>query len=325
LLDAAVEEAPVADREALAEYATEAAKRTPMAIVFRSDVARLQARRPFEDDPAALELARWATAGSFFTALRDGWLGLAPPLDRERPSLRVVGRADWVKSLSPEFELRPVSRKLLDSLQGGTSVAVAMHDLGGFIATALDEITVHGIDYATESDVPESEDRVELFPLLERLQGDAALGRGPGDGSLTVRIDAAQDGLLAQDVGDALALVRATARVTQDDGHVVAQVTRDARGLPGDFADERDRLGEQAPYRAALAAAGVPPTPPVAWFWHKGGGCTGPAGGWVSWDGEEHLTISADVLLDTPAAGCEPQEALLADPIPELFPSGGRR
>lgn len=295
---ASADEYAVPERQAMSKFTVEAASRVPMSAVFRFDLIRTQARRPFEGDPALLEFARWATDATTLVAARDGWFGIAPPLpstDSEgvvQSDLRVVGAAEWVPDLAPEISLEPVPKQLLDRVDEPVDVAVAMHDPGQYLADLLAGITFKATQYATEQDVPDDEDRSELLPVLDQLDGDGVVGWDGLSRRLQLSVEVADAAATAKDVTTALA----TAGV---DGTAVAD---------GRFVDIEASFGRAPagrvflktgpqPRRNAIAAAGPPPRQPVAWVWSASTRCTTASGGWLTFDGTDRMTTSLAVNL----------------------------
>ncbi|MCW2923094.1 MAG: hypothetical protein JWM98_498, partial [Thermoleophilia bacterium] len=274
--------------------------RTPMAFVYRTDIARGQLRRRFEGDPAALELSTWATASSVITALRDGWIGVAPPRDSSRHAVHLVGSADWIPALSPDWELHPADRAQLEALPASVTTGVALRDAGGLMTTELQAVARGGQDFATKLDVPKGEHRVEIFPLLDRLDGQAAVGYTVGSHQLDVRVERGGDDDLHSDLGEALDLAGVDASVETDGEDLVVHAPH-ATALREQVIVTK--LGGTPGFSAAMQGAGKPPRPPVLWLWQRGVGCAATSGGWVTYDGGGVLDVSLDVSI-APARTC---------------------
>ena len=285
-------------RTAMAEYSVEAASKVPVALLVRSDVAIQQVRRLFQDDPSSLELSRWLTAGKLPYALRDGWLGVAPPLDRSRRAVRLVGRADWIPDLAPDLDPQPVAASVLDQLPSDVVGAVAVHDLGTYLVDAVNGIAGGGMQFATEDDMPAGAERVELLPLLAKLDGDGAVGWSPAQEAVVafVRVDDAA--AVAAAFTDALEFAKLDGSVsTIGDGVEIALHVAAVRRFPqlDDGAGADCAATEQEQRHDALAAAGTPPRRPIAWSYVAGGACSHTLAGWVTFDGVEHMSWSFDV------------------------------
>lgn len=306
-LVAAADRYAFSDRKALAEYAVDARAASPMVVLFRTDLLRTQVRRLVEDDPAMIELVRWTTVTKLLLAARDGWFGLAPPVEGSRDSVRIVGKVDWVQGLAPDLKLGPADRDMLGEFVPEASVAVALHDPGQYLEDIANGITRGGNQFATEEDVADKDDRIELFELLEDLDGDAGFAWDARRKVFlaTVMTDAKD---IVERVREAFELVEVPARVDAVDGGVGVLVDPAAgdiaawgieRGLDpiieaGEPIDEIDDL---------FAPAGKPPKPPIAWLWQGGTECSGPTAGWITYDGVERLTFSFDVALSPAVAG----------------------
>lgn len=278
------DEYAVPERRAMSEYAVEARDLVPQSFVFRFDLLRTQLRRPFQHDPALLEFARWATDSNMLVALRDGWIGIAPPQGRSREGVRIVGASEWVPDLAPGIELKPASRDTLDELAPGLHWAVALHDPGQYLRELVRAITIGAGQYATGQDVAEGE-KVELLPVLDDLEGQAAIG---GSGRYVEAFVEGGDAGALQQVFETAGL---DGSVEADDGAVRVEIGRrpSASG---------DRIAREF---VAGDAAGRPPRPPVAWLWKAGGSCVGPAAGWVTFDGTDELRLS--MAVDPAGAG----------------------
>jgi hypothetical protein len=290
----------VPERKSMSEYAVEARKRTPASFVTRFDLIRTQLKRPFEGDPATLELARWATDSNTLVALRDGWLGVAPPLDREAEGrVRIVGASEWVPDLAPDLDFQPVRRDVFERLAPRTDIAVGIHDPGQQLRELVRAITFGSGQYVTEQDVAK-EDRVALEPTLDELDGDAAIGWSAG--SLLARIQTDDPEETATDLDEALETAGlagdANARAGGIDVSVAAPApaTHRARAVANIELDPDIVTGEP-PHLAELDDAGTPPRPPVLWLWRRGDACVGDAAGWVTFDNVDELRLSISVEL----------------------------
>jgi hypothetical protein len=286
LLEAADEYA-VPERKAMREFTVEAAERSPAAFVFRADLLRTQVRRPFEDDPALLEFARWATDSNVLVALRDGWVGLAPALEEDERDdhVRVVGAAEWVPDLAPDNTLGAASPDLRAKLDPSVDVAVALDDPGQHVRELVRAITFGSGQYVTEQDVPDDGDRLELQPLLDRLDRDAAIGYRPG--ALEVVLE--EDGRLGADVVGALDHAGVDAR-TDKLGDGASKVT------VGRAAASRPSSAPAATFRS-FTGAGKPPQAPWLWFATTGRGCVGATTGWLAFNGTDRMTLGASLEL----------------------------
>lgn len=278
----AADEYAVPERRAMSKYAAHVAETVPAGAVFRFDFLRTQLRRPFQEDPALLEFARWATESRVLLATRDGWFGLAPAGDDGWA--RIVGAVEWVPDLAPDVEWGEADRAMLD---GSADVSVAFDDAGQHLAELVRGITFNNGQYATEQDVQEGAERVELAELLDELDGASALHAGEGRVALHVRGGAGAaervdefmcaagvpGGAAALD-GDLVALLGGRAC---DPGRVVA---------PGRFADAQ----------AVRPEPPKPPSPPIIWLSGRSiAGCSGPAAGWVTFDGEGEMTFTIGI------------------------------
>ncbi|MCW2927872.1 MAG: hypothetical protein JWM86_1840 [Thermoleophilia bacterium] len=283
------------DRKALADYAVDAHAASPVAVLFRTDLLRTQVRRLVEEDPAMLELVRWTTVSKLLLAARDGWFGLAPPIDASRDSVRIIGKVDWVADLAPDLRLKPADRALLAEFVPDASIAVALHDPGQVLEDAINGITRGGNQFATEGDVKDAGKRVDLLELLEDLDGDAAIAHDARRGTYlaTIRTDA---GEIEARVREALDLAELPARVDAVDGGVGILVNPNGGNIaPYSVTGSRDLTNPEGALATAFAPAGKPPRPPIAWLWQGGTQCDGPTAGWVTYDGVERFTFSLDV------------------------------
>lgn len=301
VLDAADDYA-VSERTAMANYTVTAMRRSAAAVVFRTDVARIQVRHLFEADPATLEFARWATSADTIDALRDGWIGVSRKAAGGAP--RIIGEADFVPDLAPDVSLEPVDRTVLDELTVAPDVAVAVHDPGQFAVDVVRGITGPGIGFVTDGDVPEGRPKVELLPALEALEGDGALAWSRSEDLLELRTrvdDPVEVAMTLQDVADHAGLA---ARIEEVGSGVRALIALHGR---------KDWVVDQGrePVQATLDRAGKPQRLPVAWLYaHRPtlpapyGACVERTGGWITWDGTERLALSLGVEMRTPA--CDP-------------------
>ncbi|MCW2921312.1 MAG: hypothetical protein JWL76_1186 [Thermoleophilia bacterium] len=313
LLDAADEYA-VPSRKAMSEFTVEAAGKVPVAFVFRSDLLRTQVRRPFEDDPALLEFARWATDSNVLVALRDGWVGFAPALETSRrdDAVRLVGAAEWVPDLAPDITLGPANADLLGNLGPDVDVAVAFDDPGQHIRELVRAITFGSGQYVTEGDVPD-DDRLELQPLLDRLDGTAAVGYGDyqgvagrGDTGKGIKVVFEDPDDLRSDVTEALAHANVTA-LQGAEGRDVGSVTIDVPPIrPHDTklsiklarkSVPDSEFSKRAISPRDFTGAGKPPRVPFAWIWTSGRGCVGNTAGWLTFDGTDRITLGMDLEL----------------------------
>ncbi|MBC7461466.1 MAG: hypothetical protein H7287_08895, partial [Thermoleophilia bacterium] len=163
------------ERRGTNRFTALAVKTTPLAIVYRGDSVREQLLRLVRSDPSTIELARWFATMSVVSASRDGWVGVAPPLDRSRRAVRLVGAFEWSKGQSLIGEPTPVKRVVLDELPASTRVAVAVDDPGSYVTDFLGAATRHDYNFATKLDVPRGEPHVNALELLGQLDGPSAL------------------------------------------------------------------------------------------------------------------------------------------------------
>jgi hypothetical protein len=288
------QEYAVADRKALREYAVEARKRSPASFVFRGDLWRTQVRRPFEDVPALLEFARWFTDSNTLVALRDGWFGIAPPLDRKQEDrVRLVGASEWVPDLAPDVELKPVSRDVLRRLPSNLDLAIALHDPGQQLRELVRAITVGAGQYVTGEDVANDKDRVELLPVLDELDGDAAIGFNRDQSLLEAFVEGDAD---ETDVRKVLRHAGVPAAVHEADGGVHLEVSAASKSVV------RAPASVDVVASGEFDAAGKPPRPPVLWVWSNDAACLGRAAGWVTFDGIDELRMSMSVNSGIAAA-----------------------
>ena len=318
----AADEYAVPERTAMSEFAVEAASKVPAAFVFRADLLRTQVRRPFEEDPALLEFARWATDSNVLVALRDGWVGFAPALDEARrdDAVRVVGAAEWVPDLAPDITLGAADPSLMSKLGPDVDVAVAFDDPGQHIQELVRAITFGSGQYVTEQDVPEGEDRLELQPLLDRLDGNAAIGYG--NGFLRFVFENEDDAQLTTDVLNVLGHAGIAA--------MPGPASENSIRVPIPIVAHRDIrsiLGKKSVTGAGLeldfSGAGKPPRAPFAWIWSKGRGCVGETAGWLTFDGTERMTLGMDVELHGVRDATDEPVSLLGTCIQSLPPGKG--
>jgi hypothetical protein len=281
----------VPERKAMREYAAEAATKAPVAAVLRFDLIRTQARRPFQDDPALLELARWATESNDLVATRDGWIGVTKGADPEHA--RLVGNVEWVPDLSADVDWGHATAAQLDDVTIAADGVVAVDGIGQHLRVVVDGITRRSNQFATEQDVPAGDHPLDLLPILDDLDGPSTVAWNDHEVEVVVR-DA---GGAVDEVNAALELagVPGVARRTQDGFLDVIVTLRDGGSRPVDRA-----------HATGAARAGKPPRPPIAWLWTRSlAGCTGPAAGWITFDGKGEMTLSADVtLLDSSQDRC---------------------
>jgi hypothetical protein len=271
------------ERNGMPDYAVEAAKRTPAAVVFRFDLVREQLQRPFQGDPAKLELAKWATASNALLAIRDGWVGLAP-------NSRVVGTWDWVPSLATNLKLGTVGEAARNQLDPHAAVSVAVHDPGQFITDELFTLTHGNIQYATEDDVSKGEVKVKLQPILDELDGDATISWSRS-GGLVATVDTKDPAKAKGDVEAALKLAKLDGQVTAGPKGITIFVG--GRAAPA-YVDHAV---------VDWTAAGTPPRTPVAWLSFEHVACAGHAAGWLTFNGVGRM--SGSFAVDD-LAGCIP-------------------
>jgi hypothetical protein len=276
----------VPERKAMREYAVDVVHKVPVGAVFRTDLLRTGVRRPFQDNPALLELARWATESNVLVAARDGWIGIAPAGDPKRKgeARRLIGAFEWVPDLAPDIDWGEADRDMLDSFGPGADLAIAFENPGQHLHEIVSGITRRNGQYATDQDVKDDEREVELEPLLEELDGDAAIARSQRSKRLELRVAGAA--AAADDVKAAIRRTSLDATVTTagDDLSIVVGPSEVSEYLLG-VARAADTM-----------RAGRPPSPPIMWIWSKSiAGCTGPAAGWVSFDEIGEMTFSIDV------------------------------
>lgn len=298
------DEYAVPERKAMSEFTVEAADNVAAAFVFRADLIRTQVRRPFESDPALLEFARWATDSNVLIALRDGWIGLAPSLDEDRrdEAVRIVGAAEWVPDLAPDITLKPASGAILSDVGDGVRFAVAIDDPGQHLAELVRAITIGAGQYVTDQDVADESDRLELLPLLERMDGAAAISYAAD--YLELILEGDDD--LAADITVALKHVGVDTTVGSiGAGRMFVRIPLDTGALKGTGSITRVETFRE------FAKAGTASNPPFAWFVAHGGGCIGDIAGWLSFDGTDRITLGADVELHAAAAAGEKPSSLV--------------
>ncbi len=282
----AADEYAVPERKAMSTFTVEAAKRVPVAFVFRSDLLRTQVRRPFEHDPALLEFARWATDSNVLVALRDGWVGLAPAVEGPTPTARFVGSAEWVPDLAPDITLGATKPGLLSNLGPDVDVAVALSDPGQHLRELVRAITIGAGQYATAQDVEDGDRRVELLPLLDELDGDAAIGFGGGVLRMATVLD---EGSRAEVVA-ALEHAGVDATIHEfGDGTALINMPISA-SVEAPSGPVSDPWVPEPMTARDFADAGPPPRAPFAWF------MTSCGSGWLTFNGTDRITLGMAVL-----------------------------
>lgn len=274
----------VPERKAMRQYAVDVVHKVPAGAVFRSDLLRTGVRRPFQNNPALLEFARWATDSDVLVAARDGWVGIAPAGDPKRTDARrLVGAFEWVPSLAPDIDWGEADRDMLDDVASDADLAIALENPGQQLHEIVKGITFRNGQYVTDQDVQDDERKVELEPLLELLDGDAVIGWS--DAHLEVRVADA-----AAAAGDADRAIKRAGLDAQ-----VATASGDLSIILGSQPSTQVKDGFLG-RSAAAQRAGTPPRPPIVWLWTRSiAGCTGPAAGWVTFDGIGEMTFSIDV------------------------------
>jgi len=301
------------ERKATSDYTVTALSRVPAAIVFRSDIIRDQARRFVADDPALLEVSAWLVRTPFVSAMRDGWIGLAPPTSAQAGSgdIRIVGSFDWLKDIADPVRPKPAPAALLNELPGDTTAAIALHNPGQYGASVIDAITGGGSSFATKLDGTTSTSPVQLFDVLDSLNGDAGIAFTER-GVLEARVRSADADKVAQDVNTISRDLKLPA--LSGEARTGAVVVR-ASIPPTTDADVMDVIvrSDATDSVADLAAAGKPPRTPVAWLWLRDTDACGkedaapadgapqvelmqrepdPIAGWVTYDGTIRMSIS---------------------------------
>ncbi|MCW2962179.1 MAG: hypothetical protein JWM90_2566 [Thermoleophilia bacterium] len=290
---------PAIKRKATNTYTVEAMGRTPLAVVYRSDMVRDQLRRLIADDRGALELTRWATSMGSIRAWRDGWIGLAPPVDRTRTAVRLVGATDWVKDLSTQGEPAPVPLATLGSVGADARLAVALHDPGLYAEDLLRAGPGNGATFATEED-PKDSGGVDLFDVVDRYDGDAALGLYRDRIELHAAAGDGRDALL-EDTEAAIRIAGVRRLAVASSGATGIELTWSFAA--GGAAAPHPTLQDGVDLAPTFARAGAPPRPPVAWIWANPSASTSDAiVGWITWDRTERLTYAFDVPLGQLAA-----------------------
>ncbi|MCW2973697.1 MAG: hypothetical protein JWN72_1970, partial [Thermoleophilia bacterium] len=304
-----------------------AVKTTPLAIVYRGDSVRDQLLRLVRDDPSSLELARWFATMSVVSASRDGWVGVAPPIDRSRRAVRLVGAFEWSKGQSQIGEPTPVKRVVLDELPASTSVAVAVDDPGSYVEDFLGAATRRGYNFATKLDVPKGEPHVNALKLLGQLDGPSAMSltaTGRVSARIHVRssrkavaqVEAAARLFGLEDALEVTAVTQgqveiayeaaplATAKgsvLRNEGGEAAAGVTDPTRSEESDAVTSTATLGTDPTFTSAFQAAGAPPRLPVAWFYSRTSCVEEEAiAGWLTWDKDKRMTWALDVPLGDP-------------------------
>jgi hypothetical protein len=275
------------------------ALRTPLAVVFSADIVRDQLRHFVATDRGQLEFYRWFNEMGSVAAWRDGWLGLAPPIDSSRAALRLVGAAKWEGELATKGEPTPARLDSLESLGADVRVGIALDDPGLYAEDLIAAGPGDGSSFATEPE--EGDDAVNLFELVDRYDGPAALGYYRT--RVELRADAGSDSAdLLADTKAALDFARVR-RITADadaDGEIVVRWGFEAE--PAIVAPEHPRLGDTVELEPLFGRAGKPPRPPIAWLYARPTpddlACE-PVVGWVAWDGDQRMGYS----FDLPVAG----------------------
>lgn len=293
-------------RPAMVRNTRNAMQHVPVSFIYRGDDVRDQLLRLVRADPSALELGRWMMSTSVVSASRDGWIGLAPPVDRSRHALRVVGRFDWVKGQSVIGEPKPVKRQMLDGAPAATTLGVAMTDPGALATDIVGSATHNGSQFATKQDVPKADPQVQLFRLLDQLDGAASITREPGD-NFRVRVSVRSVPKALRQAQAALDLVGQPDRwlITVEQ---VGQTTMELWVRPAPVAGRRPAALPLAPaahtlatstrYVAAFRAVGTPPRRPIAWVYaSKSCDATQGIAGWLTWDRDKYMTYAVDVPL----------------------------
>ena len=306
------EEYPAPERKATSDYTVEAMKRVPAAIVFRGDTLREIPRRLVADDPALLEMTGWINGIATVNALRDGWIGIAGPIKRGADSIRVVGAADWLGELATNVKPKPVPRSVLDAHPVGAKIelldsdkelgsgVVAIHDPGQYIADAVNGITSRGSSFATKSD-DMSKDRVELFEVLDELDGDGTVALTADGASVRVKVD--DPDKVGADVERALETAGIAGTVTTVGDLLTVSIPFVSTG-DTTVVTPRGRLDQLPGYDAAFDGAGPPPRPPIAWSYGMDPKCgIKPVAGWITWDGTARMTWSVHVPREALVCG----------------------
>lgn len=281
----------VPERTAMRQYAVEVVHKVSAGIVFRTDLLRTGVRRPFQHSPALLELARWATESDVLVAARDGWIGFTPGSDDttggRSGSARLVGAFEWVPKLAADIDWGTPDRRMLDTMAPSFDVVVALDDPGQHLHELVKGITFRNGQYVTDQDVQADEDRVELEPLFEDLDGESVVAWDQRARLLELRVRGAST--VASRVDQAIEQAGLDAQVTTAGSDLAVTV--------GNASTRSTKVSAGAAARVADATrAGRPPRPPIGWLWTRSiTGCTGPAAGWVTFDGTGEMTFSIAV------------------------------
>lgn len=275
------DEYAVPQRKSMSDFAAIAPKRSPVAAVFRFDLIRTQLRRPFEHDPAMLELARWATDSNVLIAVRDGWFGLAPPVKKGDDSVRLIGTAEWIPDLAPDIELEPVDMDVLQRV-ADSSFAIAFNDVGQHAAELVRAITFGSNQYATEQDVPKSKGRLELLPLLDELDGDSVIGFDR-TGRLQMVYTEVPSKQTQRDVQSAVDHIDLPVVVAPGGDGLHITPNRPIASVQGD-----DRTV------SSVVDLGESATPAVAWLRSHDAECGASSLGSITWDEVDKLTLSLE-------------------------------
>jgi hypothetical protein len=311
------------ERRGATRFTVAAHQASPLALVYRGDDVRDQLLRLVASDPSKLELGRWFATTSVVSASRDGWVGLAPPLDRSRRAVRLVGAFEWAKGQSTIGEPKPVRRATLDALPSNTAAAVALTDPGSYVTDFVGAATHHGYNFATKLDIPKGDQHVNLLKLLGQYDGETALALAPS-GTLSMhahvksvrkaisQLDAAARLFNFQDRLSAKAAGTGQVDVTYEPKPAAAtkapasgSTTNDPqRSAASDAVTSDQHLGDQPVYVAAMKAAGAPSVVPIAWL-YSARSCSDAEGmaGWLTWDKDKTMRWTMDIPLgDGPTA-----------------------
>ncbi len=304
-LDAADEYA-VPERKAMSTYAAKAARSTPAAAVFRTDLLRTGVRAPFQDDPALLELARWVTDTDVLVATRDGWVGLATPATGT--VVRLTGAVEWVPDLAEEIDWGSVSVDRLADAPAEADVVVAFDDPGQHLTQLVEGITRRNGQYVTDGDVDESGDPVDLQPVLDALDGEAVASYRKVGRILVLRVDDAASEV--DDVEEAIRKLGLPGSARADGDALVITIDPSLRTFSGagvqGVSGEASNVGvdlDVTPTTGVEFAklhAGATPDDTIAWVWLRSiCGDEGPAAGWLRFDGvgEMAFSLAADVSV----------------------------
>ncbi|MCW2950393.1 MAG: hypothetical protein JWN41_1406 [Thermoleophilia bacterium] len=319
------------ERRGTNRFTVKARATTPIALVYRGDDVRDQLLRLVRSDPSTLEVGRWFAATSVVSASRDGWVGVAPPLDRSRRAVRLIGGFEWAKGQSTIGEPKPVRRAVVDALPGATRAALAVTDAGAYLTDFVGAATDHGYQFATKQDVPKGQPHVQALKLLAQFDGETTFALG-ATGSVTARAH-------VKSARSAVAQVKAAARLVAIDDRLIARASGkrqvevsyepppSARHMPAtaqagdaphvprsaaaDAVNGSVTLGTNSRYRAAMRAVGAPPRVPVAWV-YVARSCAANQGiaAWLTWDRDKNMAWSTDIPL-VPTGSASRCDALL--------------